>query len=148
MKLKDTWRKAMANLDSILKSRDIVNKGPSSQSYGFSRSHVWMWELDYKEHGVPKNWWFWIVVLDSQRVPWTARRANQSILKEINPEYSWEGLMLKLKLVGIQPRWIQGDSKVGTASASLGKYIFNYRYRERLETDSVVGNISGEKEAE
>ena len=82
------------------------------------------------------------------RVPWTARRANQSILKEINPEYSWEGLMLKLKLVGIQPRWIQGDSKVGTASASLGKYIFNYRYRERLETDSVVGNISGEKEAE
>ena len=56
--------------------------------------------------------------------------------------------MLKLKLVGIQPRWIQGDSKVGTASASLGKYIFNYRYRERLETDSVVGNISGEKEAE
>ena len=39
----------MTKLDSILKSRDIVNKGPSSQGYGFSRSHVWMWELDYKE---------------------------------------------------------------------------------------------------
>ena len=38
--------KAMTNLDSILKSRDIANKGPSSQSYGFSSSHVWMWELD------------------------------------------------------------------------------------------------------
>ena len=42
-------RKAMTNLDSILKSRDITNKGPSSQSCGFSRSHVWMWELEHKE---------------------------------------------------------------------------------------------------
>ena len=43
-------RKAMTNLDSILKSRDnFANKGPSSQSYGFSSSHLWMWELDYKE---------------------------------------------------------------------------------------------------
>ena len=47
--------KAMTNLDSILKSRDITNKGPSSQSCGFSSSHVWMWELDYKEIWVPKN---------------------------------------------------------------------------------------------
>ena len=42
-------RKAMTNLDSILKSRDINDKGPPSKSYGFSSSHVWMWELDYKE---------------------------------------------------------------------------------------------------
>ena len=48
-------RKVMTNLDSILKSRDIINKGPSSQSYGFSSSHVWMWELDYKESWVLKN---------------------------------------------------------------------------------------------
>ena len=41
-------RKFMTNLDSILKSRDIVNKGSSSQGYGFSSSHVWMWDLDYK----------------------------------------------------------------------------------------------------
>ena len=57
-------RKAITNLDSILKSRDITNKGPSSQSYGFSSSHVWMWELDYKESWVPKNWCFWTVVLE------------------------------------------------------------------------------------
>ena len=57
-------RKAMTNLDSILKSRDIANKGPSSQSYGFSSSHVWMWELDYKESWALKNWCFWIVVLE------------------------------------------------------------------------------------
>ena len=42
-------RKVMTNLDSILKSRDIVNRGPFSQGYGFSSGHVWMWELDYKE---------------------------------------------------------------------------------------------------
>ena len=41
-----------------------TNKGPASQSYGFSRSHVWMWELDYKENWVPKNWHFWTVVLE------------------------------------------------------------------------------------
>ena len=92
-------RKAMTNLDSILKSRGITNKGPSSQSYGFSSSHVWMWELDYKESWARNNWWFWTVVLGRlSTVPWTARRSNQSILKEISPEYSLEGLMLKLKL--------------------------------------------------
>ena len=52
-------RKAMTNLDSVLKSRDITaNKGPYSQSYGLFSSHVWMWELDYKENWVTKNWSF------------------------------------------------------------------------------------------
>ena len=68
-----------------------------SQGYGFSSSHVWMWELDHKEVWTPKNWCFWTVVLGLLRVPWTARRWNQSILKEISPEYSLEGLLLKLK---------------------------------------------------
>ena len=58
-------RKAMTILESILKSRDITlpTKVPSSQSYGFSSSLVWMWELDCKESWVPKNWHFWTVVL-------------------------------------------------------------------------------------
>ena len=77
----------------------FVNKGLSSQSYGFSSNHVWMWELDPKEGWAPKNWCFWTVVSGRLlRVPWTARRSNQSILKEISPEYSLTGLMLKLKL--------------------------------------------------
>ena len=42
----------------------FVNKGPSSQGYGFSSSRVWMWELDYKESQAPKNWCFWTVVLE------------------------------------------------------------------------------------
>ena len=56
----------MTNLDSILKSRDIIftNKGPSSQGYGFSSSHTWMWELDHKESWLPKNWCFWTVLLE------------------------------------------------------------------------------------
>ena len=58
-------RKAMTNLDSTLKSRYyFANKDPSSQSYGFSSSQVWMWELDYKESWMLKNWCFWTVMLE------------------------------------------------------------------------------------
>ena len=57
-----------------------------------------MWELDYKESWAAKNWCFWAVVLEKTlESPWTARRSNQSILKEISPGCSLEGLMLKLK---------------------------------------------------
>ena len=77
----------------------FANKGPSSQSYGLSSSLVWMWEMDYKDSWAPKNWcfklWRWRRFLS---VPWTARRSNQFIVQEISPEYSLEGLMLKLKL--------------------------------------------------
>ena len=60
-----------------------------------------MWELDYKESWAPKNWCFWTVMLRRLlRIPWTARRSNQSILKEISPEYSLEGLKLKLQYSG------------------------------------------------
>ena len=80
--------------------RYFSNKVPSSESYGFSSSHVWMWELESKESWAPKNWWFWTVVLERnlETVPWSARRSNQSILNEISPENSLERLTLKLKL--------------------------------------------------
>ena len=93
-------RKVMTNLESILKSRDITL--PTTVhlvGYGFYSSHVWMWELDYKESWVLKNWWFWIVMLEKTlESPLTARRSNQSILNEISPGCSLEGLILKLKL--------------------------------------------------
>ena len=58
-----------------------------------------MWELDHKESWVSKNWCFWTVVLEKTlESPLDCRRSNQSILKEISPEYSLEGLTLKLKL--------------------------------------------------
>ena len=59
-------RKVMTNLDSILKKQRhyFANKGPSNQGYGFPSSHVWIWELDYKESWAPKNWCFWTLVLE------------------------------------------------------------------------------------
>ena len=77
----------------------FANKDPSSQSCGFSSSHVRMWELDYKESWVPKNWCFWTVVLEKTlESPLDCKEFKQSILKEISPEYSLEGLKLKLRL--------------------------------------------------
>ena len=77
----------------------FVNKGLSSQSYSFSSSHVGYesWTIKKAEHRRIDVFelWCWRRLL---RVPWTARRSNQSILKEVSPDYSLEGLMLKLKL--------------------------------------------------
>ena len=88
------WKKSYDKHRVLKKQRYyFANKVPSSQSYGFSSSHVWMWEWDHKESWAPKNWCFWFLW-----VPWTEKRSNQSILKEISPEYSLEGLMLKQKL--------------------------------------------------
>ena len=68
MKLKTIapWKKSYDQPRQHIKKQrhHFANKGPSSQSYGFSSSHVWMWELDYKESWVPKNWCFWTVVLE------------------------------------------------------------------------------------
>ena len=76
----------------------FTNQGSSGQSYGFSNSRVWMSDLDHKKAEHQRidafELWCWRRLL---RVPWTARRSNQSILKEISPEYSSEGLLLKLK---------------------------------------------------
>ena len=94
------WKKSYEKPRQHIKKQShyFAKKGLSSQSYGFSSSYVWMWELDSKA----EYWridafelWCWRRLL---RVPWTARRPNQSLLKEISPEYSLEGLILKLKL--------------------------------------------------
>ena len=95
------WKKSYDQPRQHIKKQRYYfsNKGPSSQSFGFSSSHVLMWELGYKESWVPQNWCFWTVVLKKTlESSWTARRSNQSILKEISPEYPLEGLMLKLRL--------------------------------------------------
>ena len=95
------WKKSYDQPRQHIKKQThyFANKHPSSQGYGFSSGHVWMWALDYKESWVLKNYafelWFWRRLL---RVPWIARRSNQSILKKISPEYSLEELMLNLKL--------------------------------------------------
>ena len=97
------WKKSYDQTRQYIKKwrHYFANKVLSSQGYGFSSSHVWMW--DYKWTIKKAEWqrtdafelWCWRRLL---RVPWTPRRSNQSILKEISCEYSLEGLMMKLKL--------------------------------------------------
>ena len=143
-------RKAMTNLESILKSRHLprlANKGAYSLSYGFSSSHIWMWELDCKEDWMLKSQCFWIIVLEKiLENPLDWKRSNQSILGEINPEYSLEGLMLKLKLWYFGHLMTRANSLEKTLM--LGK-IEDKRRREQLRmrwlnsiTDSRYMNLS------
>ena len=94
-------RKVMTNLDSILKSRDITLLTKVSlvkvMVFPVVMYRCESWTIKKAEHWIIDSFklWYWRRLL---RVPWTAKRSNQSILKEINPEYSLKGLRLKLKL--------------------------------------------------
>ena len=127
----------------IKKQRHYSNdRGPSSQGYGFSSSHVWMWELDHKEGWLPKNWCFWTVVLEkaleSSLDCKEIKPVNpiKVLLKEISPEYSLEGLMLKMKLHYLGHLMWRTDSLEKTLM--LGK-IEGRRRREGMTEDEVVG---------
>ena len=103
MKLKDTCsldKSYDQRIQHIKKQRHhFANKGPSSQGYGFSSSHVWMWELDDKENWVLKNWYFWTVVLvKNLECPLDCKE-----IKPVNPKGNQPWIfigrtMLKLKL--------------------------------------------------
>ena len=135
-------RKAMTNLDSILKSRDItlLTKVHLVRAmvfpvvmYGcesWTTKKVECWRIDAFEL------WCWRRLL---RVPWTARRSNQSILKEINPEYSLEGLMLKLKLqyFGHLMRRTDSLEKI----LMLGKTEGRRRGRQRMRRLDGITNL-------
>ena len=98
-------RKAMTKLDSILKSRDITLPTKvhlvKAMVFPVIMYGCVSWTIKKAEHRIDAfELWYWRRLL---RVPWTARRSNQSILKEISPEYSLEGLVLKLKLQYLDP---------------------------------------------
>ena len=115
------WKKSYDQSRQYIKKQRhyFANKGPSSQSYGFSNmafSMIHHIMYGYESHTIKKaehqridafELWCWRRLF---RVPWTARRSNQSILKEISPEYSLEGLMLKLKLQYFGPLMRRTDS--------------------------------------
>ena len=111
-----SWKKSYDwHRQHIKKQRHyFAHRGLSSQTCGFFSSHVWMGELYYKENWTPKNWCFWTVVLEKTlESPLDCKeiqRSNQSIRKEISPEYSLEGLMLKLKLQNFGHRMGRTDS--------------------------------------
>ena len=127
----------MTNLVSILKSRDITFpwKVCLVKAMVFPVVTYGCWELDHKEGWAPKNWcfelWCWRRLL---RVLWTANRSNQSILKEISPEYSLDGLILKLKL--------QYFGHLMQRSDSLGKIEGGRRGRQRMRwLDGVTNSM-------
>ena len=94
------WKKSYDQPKQHIKKQRhyFANKGSYSQSYDFAGRHIWMWELDYKESWVLKNWCFWTMALEKTlESPLDWKEINQWILKEISPECSLEGLMLKLK---------------------------------------------------
>ena len=157
MKLKDTLllgRKAMTNLDSILKSRDItlptkvrIVKAVVFPVFMYRCEMSWTIKkaecqrIDYFEL------WCWRRLL---RVPWTARKSNQSILKEINPEYSMEGLMLKLKLqyfghlTSWKSLWWRPPVEVATEDEMVG-------WHHRLsghEFEQTLGDSEGQRSLE
>ena len=95
------WKKSYDQLRQHIKKQRhyFANKGPSSQSYDFSSSHVLMWELVYKESWVPKNWCLWTVVYEKTlESPLDCKEIQPVNPKGNSPEYALEGLMLKLKL--------------------------------------------------
>ena len=125
----------------------FADKGPSSQSYGFSNSCV-KYEISDK---VYEGWtikmtecqnidafelWLWRRLL---RVPWTARRSNQSILKEISPGYSLEGLMLKLKLQYFDHLMRRADSYEKTLM--LGKIEGRRRGQQKMSWLDGITNL-------
>ena len=94
-------RKSMTNLDSVLKSKNITlrTKVHIVKAMAFPVVTLGSWELDCEEGRAPKNWCFQTVVLEkTPESPLDSKEINQSILKEISPEYSLEGLLLNLKL--------------------------------------------------
>ena len=116
--------------DHIKKQRYyFTDKCLYSQSYGFSSSHVWMWDLDHKESSALKNWCFWTVELEKTlESPLGSRRSNQSILKEISPEYSLERLMLKLQYFGN----LMGRTDSFEKTVVLGRIEGRRRGRQRM----------------
>ena len=90
----------MTNLDNAFKKQRhyFADKGPHSQSHGFASSTVWMWEFDHKESWALKNWCFHTVMLEKTLESFGHKELKPANPKELIPEYSLEGLMLKLKL--------------------------------------------------
>ena len=119
----------------------FANKGPYSQSYGFSSSQVQISELDHKEGWLPKNWCFKIVVPEKTlESPWTAG-SNQTTLKKINPKYSLEGLLLKLMFQYFGRLMLSADSLEKTLM--LGKIEGRRRRgRQRMRRlDSITDSM-------
>ena len=120
-------RKTMTNLDSILKSRDITlpTKVHLVKSYGFSSSHVWMWELDHKEGWAPKNWCSWTVVLEKtlESLDPTSPSQRKSVLNIHWKDWCWNSNTLVTwckELTHLKRSWCWERLKAGGEVGNRG----------------------------
>ena len=137
-------RKVMTNRGSVLKSRDItlLTEVHIVKATIFSSGCIWIWDLDHKEGWAPRidalKLLCWRRLL---RVPWTARRSNQSILKEVSPEYSLEGLILKLKLQYFGH--LMQRANLLKKTLMLGKIESKRRGQQRMRWLNSITNLVG-----
>ena len=137
----------MTNLDSILKSRDTtLPTKVDSQRYGFSSSHVWMWALDHKEGWAPKNWCFSTVLLEKAlESPLDCLRSNQSILKDINTEYSLEGTDAEVPILWPSDMKSQFTRKDSEGKMKGGKMVGCHHWLTRYEYEQTTGDSKGQE---
>ena len=146
----------MTNLDSVLKSRDITLSIKVHIVKAFPvvmyRCASWTIRKIKCQRISPFKLWCWIRLL---RVPWTARRSNQSILKEINPEYSFEGPMLKLKLQyfghlmwranSLEKTWMLGKIEGRRRRGAIEDEMFGWHHQlNGLESEQTPGDSKGQ----
>ena len=126
----------MTNLDSVLKSRDhhFADKGPKSQSYGSSSSHVWMWELDHNEDWVLKKWYFWTVVLEKT----LESPLDSKEIKPVNPKGNQSWIFIGRTDAEAQVLWPPDvNSRLNGKDPDAGK---DWRQEEKGTTeDEMVG---------
>ena len=134
------WKTSYDQLRQHIKKQRhyFANKGPSSQGYDFSHGHVWMWELDYKESWAQKNWCFWTVVLEKTLESLLDCKEIQPVNSKGSPEYSLEGLMMKLKLQYCGHLMRRADSLEKTLT--LGKIEGRRRGQQRMTWLDVTTN--------
>ena len=135
----------------------FADKGLYSQSYGFSSSRVWMWELDHKKSWAAKNWCFRTVVLEKTlenplEFTFKARRLNQSILKKINLWYSLKGVMLKLQYLGhlkcravsLERSWCWERLRAGGEGETESEMVGWYHRLNGHEFEQTLGDGEGQ----
>ena len=145
------WKKSYDQPRQHIKKqrRYFAGKGPSSQGYGFSSSHVWMWELDYKESWAQKSWYFWTVVLEKILESPLDCKEVQPVHPEGDQSWVFIGRVLKLKLQYFGHLMQRADSLEKTLM--LGKIEGGRRGQQRMRwldgiTDSTDMDLGGLQE--
>ena len=150
------WKKSFDQSRQHIKKQShyFANKGPSSWSYGFSSSQVWMWESDYKESWVPKNWCFWTVVLektlegplDSKEMKPVSPKGNQSWIFIEKTYWSWSSNTLATwcqELTHWKRPWCWERLKAGRQGDNRDKMVGWHPRLNGHESEQALGDGEG-----